>query len=145
MNKNDGTHALKNPKELFCREIQRLSNIGKSMRIDDKLALATSVDQKALSRNHKLWRVFQNTIQSNLKKEAINGKDQFDVPLEFFPVREKINAWAIEHGFNVKVTANKEFNSIDETFEYLNSLFEDAILEKKVYFLMTIDWTLNNA
>ena len=133
--------AMKNPSELFCTKIQRLTEVGKSMKVDSLIEKASESDQRKLHRNHSLWRNFQNTIEFKLKSAALEGKSWIDLPVEIFPIREKIYEWCINNGFTVFISTEKNFETNEETLDYLNGLFEEVIFEKKVYFLMTIDWS----
>lgn len=129
-------------KEPFCSYARRLAAVGKTLDTKEQVKASEKEDQRVLKRNHKLWSNFHNNIYSDIKKLALQGKESIDLPVDIFPIRDKIIDWAVKDNFNVTVTTEKEFPTQEETLAYLNDLFEDAILEKKVYFLMTLDWKL---
>jgi phosphoglycolate phosphatase-like HAD superfamily hydrolase len=138
---SDVKHALKEPNELFCEKMQKLVLVGKSKIRADEVKEVDNIDQKILRRDHKLWREFKDNIRHELSEVASKGVEIYDIPLKYFPVREKIYEWAKSQGFDVVITTAKEFPTVEETFTYLSDLFEDSIMDKKVYYLMTFDWS----
>jgi hypothetical protein len=127
-------------KELFCKKIQRMSFIGQSLKLKNTMKKAQEEDQKILRRNHILWNKFLNNIHSEMKRVALEGEYEYLIPLEFFPIHEKIAQWGIKNGFKVDIQTDKQIGGLYLN-EYLSNLPVDKVLAKDIYFTMKFIWS----